>query len=207
MLLTVQAGHAHRVGYHWALVHKQEECLLWMKLETSSDDGHELSNGDVVWNQEFAPIHEWKTALSIEPFDDHRDFVWLLASDFFHIFLTFVWNYYWLGFDHCHSENYSFDIYFALHWTFESILLRNVPLGAAPPVSLSVQNQLIFTCPTSITSLLLPHSLSLKRMTREVSTLSVYDLFSEEKLRKVEWDGGFQTKRGRRRRIKWRDRM
>ncbi|GMR47925.1 hypothetical protein PMAYCL1PPCAC_18120 [Pristionchus mayeri] len=88
LLRLVKLRESHRIGGDCLLVHEEEERLLGMQLQSSSDDVHQFSDGDMIRNKELASIHQGKGPFSLESFDDQRNLQLLLSSNLCHIVLT-----------------------------------------------------------------------------------------------------------------------
>lgn len=83
----IQFSKGHGNGSHGSLVDQEEKCLVRVQLEPTSNDLDQFSNRDMIWNQKFGSIQDWKLLLSMKPFNDHWNLVWVQLTNFLDILL------------------------------------------------------------------------------------------------------------------------
>jgi len=75
----IELADAHTIRDHGLLIDQEEECLIRMQLQSTSNDLHQLGDGDVIGYEEFASIQQREIFLPFESFNDHRHLVRLMS--------------------------------------------------------------------------------------------------------------------------------
>lgn len=85
LLPQVEVGQGRGHGGQRRLVDEQEEGLVRMKLEAPPDYVDELSNGDVIGDEELGLVQDGELLLSVIALDDDGNLGRVLVPDGFHI--------------------------------------------------------------------------------------------------------------------------